>query len=806
MPPVNLAWNQLRGYRGYDVHLLPGWHTPTLLNEVWVERETAAASGSAEGATDLAVLFGSTLRPGVAGVHVAATGRVEIDASIPSGPARPRNFVVFAEGAATGFHAFLPIRIHIHASIRRMWLTPNPLTVWPDGQARLTVLAHFDDDVVGDVTYSSVFNAIGWESSDRSVQVSDEGVITGSPAARATITARWEGQVATAQVLINPERLAAPRDVELIAGSAPFAPSVPNVLFLSEGYPDTTMNRMLFQQVTDDMVRQIKTLGLLQPYPIIPINFWRRFIGSRETGETTLYALRVDRTSGRNRGQEFPEAALVGDPPVAGSAPYQLGELIYAAGLPVPADSGVDLPAKQSQWVTVFPDEVGNRMVGNTTVFDAWKALAGYRLANERDTAFGLAIGERPRARRLNAQRVASWNPRRTTRAHLDQLLGALSYSGLPGLGRRWVTGGPDYRLIFALMAGARRAGGTTKEPPLVACSLSSDTAVDYTAPALGETVLTGHGIPATAVADVVSTVAHETGHSFHLADEYGEGAGTPPPTTGSDQGNVQTTAALGGGVSGTPRASRGMQASLIKWRWPRIRHVAFTAAAPVRGPATGQILLQMRPGHGIRDGEFVRLRRWPLYQFPEMPSRLLQVGRATGGDLDHLTLWEQSVDLPSTGVIPPLDVSRYPADSLLIVPVRFPPSGPAASSYDLPLVAPVILEYLGSVANGGRPMADPTPHAYDEVLPRLPTGRRHRPWPMLHSRIIGLYEGGAEIYSVGVMRPAGLCCMRTNFATSGTLAPFCQVCRYLMVDLLQPLRHGTIDLEYDAEYPGPLP
>jgi hypothetical protein len=63
---------------------------------------------------------------------------------------------------------------------------------------------------------------------------------------------------------------------------------------------------------------------------------------------------------------------------------------------------------------------------------------------------------------------------------------------------------------------------------------------------------------------------------------------------------------------------------------------------------------------------------------------------------------------------------------------------------------------------------------------------------------VIGIYEGGAY-HDGGVYRPAGRCKMRT---ASDKLMPFCHVCRYLIVDRVDPTKHGQLDAIYNRHYP----
>jgi hypothetical protein len=83
---------------------------------------------------------------------------------------------------------------------------------------------------------------------------------------------------------------------------------------------------------------------------------------------------------------------------------------------------------------------------------------------------------------------------------------------------------------------------------------------------------------------------------------------------------------------------------------------------------------------------------------------------------------------------------------------------------------------------------------------------------PAIASRIIGAYEGGAGL-SCGVFHPAGSCIMRAPLATKtergvthedpGAVHGFCHVCRYLIVDSVDPRRHFFINSFYHT-YPQP--
>ncbi len=65
-------------------------------------------------------------------------------------------------------------------------------------------------------------------------------------------------------------------------------------------------------------------------------------------------------------------------------------------------------------------------------------------------------------------------------------------------------------------------------------------------------------------------------------------------------------------------------------------------------------------------------------------------------------------------------------------------------------------------------------------------------------TRIVGLYAGGA-LSSCGIFHPTGQCMMRQDHEAH---AEFCAVCRYIMVDMINPALHPDIDAFYDVIYP----
>jgi hypothetical protein len=62
---------------------------------------------------------------------------------------------------------------------------------------------------------------------------------------------------------------------------------------------------------------------------------------------------------------------------------------------------------------------------------------------------------------------------------------------------------------------------------------------------------------------------------------------------------------------------------------------------------------------------------------------------------------------------------------------------------------------------------------------------------------LVGVYFGGRQ-YACGVLHPTGQCMMRNTWDDATT---FCPVCRYILVEQINPEQHSQIDRDYDVNY-----
>jgi len=544
-----------------------------------------------------------------------------------------------------------------------------------------------------------------------------------------------------------------------------------------------------------------------------------------------------------------------GAPPLDFVAMYE--NLVGVVGLPVPAErsahasTAAELAAKVADWTTLYGPRIQPALITNV-VYDFWaRWLPDHRLADEKDTAFGLATGERPRAQVLQGEQALTWHPLRTSRTDVDQLLATLTFQGTV-IGQTWAApaaGQPakDRNLVFVLSRGARFSGTNARgDQPIVAMGLVDDTNVRVQHGSGRSIQLVSH--PLQGLTNFVhSTMAHEAAHSFGLLDEYGGNAlllsGTADERHTLQSGNVtpmSEIAVVPAPIGGAPVDPR-ITGDKLRWRWPRILKAGVLAGQPTPEPgAAGVFLLKLRPGHQTRPGgdvflpnDTVFLRQRPLLGAPaavQQPalnpaSQSVALAVIAPDPARQLAPDELLVQVTGGAAFVPADFGGVgPAAPVLFAPVPAAASAAAAGDHYAELVPQFIRAHINSShgalnrmpASLARACTPPQgngfmePQAANNLPPagNFPGGRL----PAITSRIVGAYEGG-NAFSCGIYHPAGSCIMRTPMATKteqhitndppSTVHPFCPVCRYLVVDWVDPRQHGAIDALYTV-YPQP--
>ena len=327
--------------------------------------------------------------------------------------------------------------------------------------------------------------------------------------------------------------------------------------------------------------------------------------------------------------------------------------------------------------------------------------------------------------------------------------------------------------------------------------------------------------IPSTVSTLTVATVAHETAHADqfgNLGDEYSNFGRLQIPEKRAarlnSRGNLQSLKAL---LVDVNNPSSGIDGKKIKWArddvseelWPRIQVAGVLKEKPRLigpiDPVTGtqrnlEIILEPQHGKPFQklDKDIVssHLRARPLLNKPTLSS--------------PMSIIKVNVDKIETrlfGGVADIDPDHFPAGSIILVPSveLLQPAGIRT----LPIVARFIRDHITST---GKPLKSSRNVSgacvnVDQILSRtpdnLPPGIKVGK-PKFRAWIAGLYEGG-DTFNCNVFHSTGVCLMRwTRFVpgAAGQIYQFCHVCQYIMVDNIDPTKHGVIDQDYNARFP----
>ncbi|HET6479915.1 MAG TPA: hypothetical protein VFG35_07755 [Actinoplanes sp.] len=785
MPTVSVFWP---GESRQDIHLVPGYTGPRLDHLLFIEH-TAGNVRADTPPPDVTVSFASNFPvggPGVGGVTVSARGEVTVTGPLPA-PPRLLDFLVIAtvtEGPGPNPPTFTAYRrFHIHTSITRSWMTPSQLTVrQANRRCRFDLMAEFDDGSYGNLTAwcpastpaptdrtyvrANGVNtpAIVWSATGGAVTVDPaSGELTGvANAGNAVIKAdRAPAATITGTALAAP-RWNTPFTLTPVAGRG-FAglASRRNVLILPDGF--TAAQRPDFVRQVETMVRALNTRQRTRPFDLAKdtLNYFMAWVPSREDGTSPIEWVERHHVNGVN-------------------------------ALATEVDTAVDPADVMAAWHigTPTPPAFTNRF-----------------LINERDTFFAVSLGERPAAQRFGPPRIPRFHTGRFDEDDFDDFLKALRSPATAGVGATWARGGPDQDRIIVLCHSNRNGGVNRRRTRsgrtiLMNLDLLADHQIVDTFAGIGKD-LRADPVARTASTDIWTTAAHELSHSMLLQDEYGGGgllpAGRLPDVALSANLQARSTLLTGGSLN----------ADLVKWRWPRIRTAGVLTGPPT--PAGGgrfRVRLQAAPKTPFAMGNLVRFRLRPLLTAPAPSARF------------RVTTVTSATDLIVQPLVAGPSPAGFPAGTVLMSPVRAHDPNPGNNVFgdDLELMAASVRAQINLTHN---PLnADFVDAAGNRVPPNRPCGGRvafptaatnfpantaPKP-PRYSSWIVGLHENGL-LFNCDVYHPTGICLMgRQTFkdaADRDRAYQFCWVCRYALVDLLDPAKHGEIDADYDPRYPA---
>jgi hypothetical protein len=569
------------------------------------------------------------------------------------------------------------------------------------------------------------------------------------------------------------------------------------------------------------------------------INAWMFYEPSPEKGGTILYETaafsQVELANKKKVDLALPLNDLTGlGPKLTNNVSLQ--QFIARVGVPVPADINKSKSDKVDEWKQLFGADIGS---GDWSipdaVFDFWKKLGQKRtLVEERNTAFGIACGSKPA---LNPNRISTtvtFNNARLEYQHINLMLSRLRANSQTGnlIGEKFwgrdKTGklGKDFGLAIFLVNGLLESGvrvgqkyypqgevnqgisvGLTDDSLLNLKFLNKNLDKTYpffkwknssNVPAIVLDPFENIGVSITSHA----VVSHELGHFFNLLDEYATEEQSKAPVDKRIDGiyNLQhrTSLLVNNKISG----------DLVKWRWPRILKAAVLDADPAA--SQGKITITVKKGQAaqFKPNEEVHFRKKNVLQHAlnQLTSTRLKIE-----SINNDTVILQPVqDATFTG-------AGFEKGSLLVRLVKASTSDDDNPTHDeyAELMSSLVRKKINDTNKGQTKEPCETNLKEEQQPTNIPDDLAD---PDNNAHIVGLYVGGDE-YSCDIYHPTGQCTMRihrglsasahknifTNqkeYTFDNTLMPFCPVCRYGLVDQIDPSQHARIDKLYAGNYP----
>ena len=856
---------------GLDLHLLPGMDAPQLNQLLFYDLPGNPSRRADSSGTGVTVTFHAKLRgtPADHGITlVEGTGQLHMELAPAPGL---RSFIVTAKGVENSKVAFLiPIRVHVHDELDKLWLTPHPLTLRKGAQGvRLSLLARFTDGVIGDVTnwaanekphdtddltYARVEGTttrwLTWFPDGDVAVDPDTGVLTTTgDSGQATIRVeagpnRSPAATATATVNLAPA-WETPVQFTTVGRPEAFAydsmTQRTNVLILPDGFVDGEKTK--FEEHAAQLVGMLKAENHTRPFDLMHkrMNFFIAWVPSPKPGVSVLNEVRHGRSCTEGQEIRFPPRKR-GTP----AGVWNLAKLVGEVGLPAPwldvegSELGTPTSGRLQNWQLRFGTHINTTVVSEALHKD-WLALSDRVLVDEVNTAFHTAYSSRPRLFRADPARSMALNPRRLSSFDFDAFLDALHAPSREPL-KRWSTGQPDQGNVIILCRSRRHGGANSfrrNKARVVTMSLGpKDRHLLSTTPQ-GSVAVDPYPIPTEASPWTWMTMAHELAHSWDLQDEYAEDSVIAQPAVATavrESGNTQARNDL---LDPPPpnTGPRILDSKAIKWRWPRLESCGVLRAdpepqmldgsKPPAGTNPQRYLLKLRPGEVVSTdgstrhfdvGDIVRLRKRPLATSTMSPQLKVAEADAFAHTLIVVAIRGRA--------LPPDLATRYttPAgqESIVIKPRRGRDPNLEAGQLgpELEMVSEDIVDWIHNSHNPLNAALTPDvdrPWAREGIDFYAPTGApalappfSNPKQPRYSSWIVGLFEEGAGTVK-DVYRPTGICLMRRRFirrivndeqvVTKDLAYDFCPVCRYVLVDRIDPSLHPVIDRDYEDRY-----
>jgi hypothetical protein len=740
-------------------------------------------------------------------------------------------------------------RLQVHDRIHAWWFGNQSITtaVHPTlAFSQPSIYASFSTDAgtdpVGDITGCEY---VILTSDDRSrVEVNDvfnQARLRGVSVGQTTVRGSFMGTTHSLKVHAeNYDALHADM-AEVHVPHAADAEARTNMLFLAEGFQTT--DRPRFDQAVTQIVNDMFTKPRHEPYPFLKesINVWKAFPSapaSRESHITCGFRV-ADSPGSVVNGKPIPEWRH------AKPGMYSLAALVHHVGLPR-SDESRGLAALTAEWSTQGLKSFDATKVDNDLVRD-WKALKPKSILQAQDTFLGFMLGTRlgdrpwtddggiqPRGNppwfqddnsagfREFVERVyhfyrginttfVGFDPRRTPPEwprglfwnYMRSLGTVKPHPNIGDIGQWWLADPPggvsrSTGLLCILLNDYMFVRGTFNYR-WIAFALQERGEIDFVYGTAPDTPIMQRSSvtfpPKTA--SITDTLAHEFGHAFGLGDEYEGNDGDEwnfkkredfPFDNLTRLGAIFANGVVNAQTNEIAYANRKVDPAKVKWFALERMQLSDALLEPAR-TVPGGVKLTIDRCH---IGQWLKAKQANREVFlRETGLKHEQLPLPTGAPHFLSGLKIVSVDA-ATGTLvvtrsglPPIGSPVFQRDAVLFIPLR----GPVPANKPLTVVEPEVLAFL---ATNGTPLNTNTDNVRSNWGHDSPVAIPHLRPPLQDYKLIGVYEGAAT-WAGATYRPAGACKMRHHFA-AGEHAQFCHVCKWLIVNRVNPTLHALLD------------
>ena len=772
-------------------------------------------------------------------VTIDGTGKVT-----PTGPGI--NLIQVSYKDSSNIHHYIIVRIQVHTNILGWWFGIPSLTVAKDplcAHTQVSIYASFSadakrTDLVGDITGHGYVNLASNNNSLFEPDANGSGRIWGKNEGNGSLAGTFLGTTKNIPVKVV-DYAKQKNTLDPVQHEKTFT-EAHNFLFLPEGFRDTVDDKKKFDKLVTNFIHDVFQKPRHAPFNLLKgsFNVFKAYQPSNQHVTTFGCHINDEDDPKLAKGQRAPNIHVV----TSGVAsPYSPEILVMKVGLPLRNEtrSASDLRAL---WSSQLLDDFNAANVDDDLV-SVWKKQRSAGILEARDTFFGLIYGVRyadqnskigpaatPAADAGQPMkdfikkmyqwfytaetRVIGFDPRRHSpevyKSNQNnpsnivmQYVGSLHnmYDAAQHIGQEWipdVNGNifkPSVGFIGILVNDRIHGGGNLNSSTMTSFSIAQETVLNFVYVNNGaEKILRRN--PANDLdidySDVIDTMAHEFGHSFYLGDEYETFSGDK-----FDQFDLYDNVANLKSIQldGSAPADRVFDPDKVKWlELLRIELSSKLIADSVTD--SGLLKVKIDPIHAGKWVEAKQFNKQVDIRRKQITSEGQQLPLSFKDDHYLVRLDIIKVDAAGGFIslggaeLPPLPLPVFPKGSFIFVPLR-DENGNLAYVID-----GKVMNYLkNDPANKHRPLNKDTDHVKKKDKKDEPKSIPGFKPPCDEHRTIGVYEGG-NYHSGMNYRPAGNCKMRTMADTDGG-GEFCHVCKYLIVNRVDPGLHGDLDKKY---------